>query len=172
MRGSGHGASPRAKATIAAAAERARDLHDQYATALFRQALLTLADATLAEQVVCEVIVEECIRQPHTPPEVETAGHQLAVSAYRRCQEVAGATARSHEAPPARRPGQPGQAGQPVLPGAPALSRAERGALALVLFGGLGYVGAARAAGISAPSMADLLRKVLLGRAELADARA
>ncbi|HEY5361326.1 MAG TPA: hypothetical protein VIJ82_27180 [Streptosporangiaceae bacterium] len=165
MRGSGHGASPRAKATIAAATERARDLHAQYATALFRQAILTLADAALAEQVVCEVIVEECIRRPHARPEAETARHQLAVSAYRRCQEVPAVTARSHRAPPAPR-------ALPVLPGTPALSRAERGALALVLFGGLGYVGAARAAGISAPSMAGLLRKVLLGRAEPADARA
>jgi hypothetical protein len=44
--------------------DRDADIYDRYASGLYRQALLTLDDAHLAEQVVCDVLVEECSRTP------------------------------------------------------------------------------------------------------------
>jgi hypothetical protein len=39
-------------------------MYDRHADGLYRQALLTLGDAGMAEQVVCDVIVDECTRVP------------------------------------------------------------------------------------------------------------
>jgi hypothetical protein len=45
-----------------ATASRARRevIYQHLATALYRQALLTLGDSVLAENVVCDAIVDEC----------------------------------------------------------------------------------------------------------------
>ncbi len=42
--------------------ERDEATYDCHAPSLYRQAWLTLDDADLAEQVVSDVIVEECVR--------------------------------------------------------------------------------------------------------------
>jgi hypothetical protein len=60
-------------------------VYDGHAVGLYRQALLTLGDADLAEQVVMCVIVDECL-QPGAP---STAAARLAVSVYWRCQDLA-----------------------------------------------------------------------------------
>src|ERR1700733_5110812 len=142
---------------------RHRDAHiyDRYASGLYRQALLTLDDAQLAEQVVCDVLVEECIRPPAPGSDEENASFRLAVSAYWHCRELAGDPARQDRRP-ARRPGR-----RPsvrvvgcVDPGG-LLSEKERAGLGLVLFGGLGYVQASRVLAISPSDMAALLRAVL-----------
>ena len=147
--------------TCLAPAPRHRDAHiyDRYASGLYRQALLTLDDAYLAEQVVCDVLVEECMRPPAPGSDDENASYRLAVSAYWRCRELA--------AGPARQDRQPGQ--RPSVhvvgcmdPGG-LLSEKERAGLGLVLFGGLGYVEASRVLAISPSDMAAVLRTVLHG---------
>jgi hypothetical protein len=47
----------RASATVSSV--RSRDIYQRYAVALYRQALLTQDDSALAENVVCDVIVNE-----------------------------------------------------------------------------------------------------------------
>jgi hypothetical protein len=141
---------------------RARDakIYDHYAAGLYRQALLTLDDAGLAEQVVCDVLVDECVRPPQDAADVASAGnasHRLAVSAYWRCQELAGPGRRDR--PREQRPPE-SLAG---CAGPCSLSQKERGALGLILFGGLSYVQASRELAISPPEMADLSRAALLG---------
>jgi len=39
-----------------------KDVYDRHAGSLYRQALFTLGDSGMAEQVVSDVIVEECVR--------------------------------------------------------------------------------------------------------------
>ncbi len=58
MLGMGKTGSVRASAT--ASSPRCRDIYQRYAAALYRQALLTHHDSALAEQAVCDVIVNEC----------------------------------------------------------------------------------------------------------------
>ena len=138
---------------------RHRDAHiyDRYASGLYRQALLTLDDAQLAEQVVCDVLVEECIRPPAPGSDEENASFRLAVSAYWHCRELAGDPARQDRLP-GRRPSV--RVVGCVDPGG-LLSEKERAGLGLVLFGGLGYVQASRVLAISPSDMAALLRVVL-----------
>ena len=138
---------------------RHRDAHiyDRYASGLYRQALLTLDDAQLAEQVVCDVLVEECIRPPAPGSDEENASSRLAVSAYWHCRELAGDPARQHRRP--RRRLSVRVVGC-VDPGG-LLSEKERAGLGLVLFGGLGYVQASRVLAISPSDMAALMRAVL-----------
>jgi len=166
----------------AAGASRDQEIYDSHAAALYRQALLTLDDAHLAEQVVGDVIIEECLRTAPSWADEEAVRIRLAVSAYRHCRELTGGPARSD--PPDQpmrpdqptRPGQadhptrPGQADQPGQPGRQ-LGGTEQGALGLVLFGGLGYVRASRELGISAADTAVLLRAALLRMTSLAAGR-
>ena len=85
----------------------------------------------MAEQVVSDVLVDECVR-PAAASDTDDAGCRLALSVYRRCRELAGGPA-WHSRPPARPAGSfPGC----IDPGC--LNGKERGALGLVLFGGLG----------------------------------
>jgi hypothetical protein len=133
---------------------RAEDIYDDYGVGLYRQALLTLGDPALAEHVVCDVIVDECvIFAPRGRGEAD-ARHRLAESAFRRCQQLAAGHGRS--------PGRPPSAGVAdcIDPGG-LLSGAERGALGLVLFGGLGYVPASKVVGIRPRDMAVLLHALL-----------
>jgi hypothetical protein len=136
--------------------DRDADIYDRYASGLYRQALLTLDDAHLAEQVVCDVLVDECTRTPAPGGDEDNATYRLAVSAYRHCRELAGPARQD------RRPGQrpSGRVAGCIDPGG-LLSGKERGGLGLVLFGGLRYVQASRELGISASDMAALLHAVL-----------
>src|ERR1700760_3000689 len=64
-----------------------RDIYQRYATGLYRQAFLTLGDPALAEQVVRDVIVDECARALG-PGGDDTPG-RLAESVFRRCERLA-----------------------------------------------------------------------------------
>jgi hypothetical protein len=57
MLGLGKTGTVRASATASSA--RSRDLYQRYAVALYRQALLTLDDSALTEDVVYDVVVNE-----------------------------------------------------------------------------------------------------------------
>jgi hypothetical protein len=139
--------------TAPAPCDRDADTYDRYAPGLYRLALLTLDDAGLAEQVVFDVIVDECVRPPASAGHGGDAGRRLAVSAYRRCQELAGGPAWRNRAAAQRPSG--------AVAGPYGLSRLERGALGLVLFGGLGCVQASRETAVSPADLAILLRAVL-----------
>jgi hypothetical protein len=136
--------------------DRDADIYDRYASGLYRQALLTLEDAHLAEQVVCDVLVDECTRTPAPRGDEDNASYRLAVSAYRRCRELAGGPERQD-----RRPERPSERVVGCVDPGGLLSGKERGGLGLVLFGGLGYVQASRELAISPSEMAALLRAVL-----------
>jgi hypothetical protein len=113
--------------------ERVRDaeVYDAHAASLYRLALLTLDDVSMAEQVVTDVIVDECTRQAAAPPATD-ASFRLAISACRRCEELDGGPGwhvrdrtlgRSHTSMSCIDPGR--------------FSGQERAALGLVLFCGL-----------------------------------
>jgi hypothetical protein len=153
----GLGKANRARACVTARCDADADIYDRHANGLYRQALLTLGDAGLAEQVVCDVIVDECTRVPSSTGGEGDASYRLPVAAYRRCQELARGPSRYDLHPGRRAPG--GIAGC-IDPGG-LLSREERGALGLVLFGGLGYVQASHEVEIPKRETAALLRAVL-----------
>ena len=56
----GPGQANPARACVTARGDLDADIYDRHADGLYRQALLTLGDARMAEQVVCDVIVDEC----------------------------------------------------------------------------------------------------------------
>jgi hypothetical protein len=142
----------------AATSSRGRDIYQRYATGLYRQAFLTLGDAALAEHVVRDVIVDECALAPGPGyGEGDTPG-RLAESVFLRCQQLAADPAWRHRLA-APRP--PADVAGGVDPGG-LLSAKERGALGLVLIGGLGYERASSVLGIRPRDMADLLRTALL----------
>lgn len=153
----GPGKANRARASVTARCEADADIYDRHADGLYRQALLTLGDAGLAEQVVCDVIVDECTRVPSSAGGAGDASYRLPVAAYRRCQELAREPS-WHDLHPGRR-ASGGVAG--CIDPYGLLSRKERGALGLVLFGGLGYVQASHEVAISQLDTAALLRAVL-----------
>jgi hypothetical protein len=114
------------------------------------------AGGPAGEQVVCDVIVDEC-RCPGAPAADRRAtSGRLAVSAYPRCRQLAGLelTYSAHNGFCAT-----GNSVRQEM----RLTGIERGARGLVLFGDLGYLQASREAGISTMRMAVLLRTVLLG---------
>jgi hypothetical protein len=117
------------------------------------QALLTLGDAGMAEQVVSDVILDECLRSPPPEGDANVAEWRLGISACRRCQDLAGDLGRHS----GRR--RPGSALDCIAPAE--LSARERAALALVIFGGCGYVQAAGELATAPADMAALLRAVL-----------
>jgi hypothetical protein len=149
-----------------ATSSRDRDIYQRYATGLYRQALLTLGDAALAEHVVRDVIVDECALAPGRGYGEGDAPGRLAESVFRRCQQLAADPAgRPLPAPrlPADAAGgvdRPDAAGGVDPDGL--LSAKERGALGLVLIGGLGYERASSVLGIRPRDMAALLRTALL----------
>jgi len=79
--------------------------------------------------------------------------YRLARSVFRRCQKLAAGPARQDR----RRPQRPSRG---IDPGG-ILSEKERGALGLVLCGGLGYVQASTILGVGPHDMAALLRTTL-----------
>ena len=76
MPGYGKQTLDRAVASVGASPSRAGAVHDRHADSLYRQALLTLGDASLAEQVVSHVITEECLG----PDLLDGQEYRLAVS--------------------------------------------------------------------------------------------
>jgi hypothetical protein len=137
---------------------RTQDTYRRYGAALYRQALLNLDDSALAEQVVCDVIVEECASTPQSAHDEDDARYRLAESVVRHCQQAAAVPAERDR----RYPGRPARAVADWIDPGRLLSQYEREALGLVLFGGLGYDRAGRALGIAPREMAVLLRAVLL----------
>jgi hypothetical protein len=153
----GPGKANRARGPVAARCDSGADIYDRHADGLYRQALLTLGDAGLAEQVVCDVIVDECTRVPSSAGGTGDASYRLPVSAYRRCRELAHGPS-WHNRPPGQRVA--GGVARCIDP-CGLLSWEERGALGLVLFGGLGYLQASHEVAISPLDTAALLRAVL-----------
>lgn len=72
-----------------ASSARSRDIHQRYATGLYRQAFLALGDLALAEYVTREVIVDECALAPVPGQGEDDMRHRLAESVFRRCQQLA-----------------------------------------------------------------------------------
>jgi hypothetical protein len=145
----------RAAAAATMTVGRDEAIYDRHAAGLYRQALLTLGDAGMAEQVVSDVVLDECLRSAPPEDDANAAELRLGILACRRCQDLAGdLTWRSRHS---------GRRSCSVLDCiAPAgLSGKERAALALVIFGGCGYVEAAGELAIAPADMAALLRAVL-----------
>jgi hypothetical protein len=156
----GSGAVSRGRMSVTTCGPRDRDaeIYDLYAAGLYRQALLTLDDTGAAEQVVCDVLVDECVWHRAAVADGDNASCRLAVSAYWRCLELAaGPGWRDH--PSGQRP--PRSLAR-CIQEPYRLSRKERGALGLVLFGGLSSVQASRELAISPLEMVGILRAVLL----------
>jgi hypothetical protein len=147
--------SARGVASDTAAGHKDEDTYDRHAGNLYRQALFTLDDTELAKQVVSDVIVEECV-WPAAAHRSQDAGRRLAVCAYRRCMELADGSAWTSGIPARRTGGCTGWAG---LGG---LTASERGALGLIVFGGVGYRQAGVELGISASGTAALLRTAVV----------
>ncbi len=151
-----------------ASSARSRDIYQRYATGLYRQAFLALGDLALAEYVTREVIVDECaLALAPVPGQGEDdMRHRLAESVFRRCQQLA-----ADPAGRGCRPAQPpsGDVADCVDPGG-LLSETERGALGLVLIGGLGYVRASSVLGICPRDIAAMLRTALLRLGTSSDA--
>ena len=117
-----------------AAVHKDEDTYDRHAGNLYRQALFTLDNAEMAEQVVSDVIVEECVR-PAAVVGGQDARGRLAVSAYRRCMDLAGSPPWTARVPA----GRAGSFADSVGPGG--LNASERGAA---------RVGAFRRSGVQA----------------------
>jgi hypothetical protein len=129
--------SDAAAATEFTPSERAKDIYERHAASLYQQALVTLGDAGTARQVLADALAAECGRS-----EVNDGGGigcRLALSVYWLCQEAATRPGACHSGPGVR----------------------ERGALALVLFGGLEYRYASQVLAIPPAEMAAILRTAL-----------
>jgi hypothetical protein len=135
-----------------------RDIYQRYATGLYRQAFLTLGDSALAERVVRDVIVDECALALDQGYAEGDAPGRLAESAFLRCQQLAADPSWRHRLPAPRLPADVAGGADP----GGLLSAQERGALGLVLIGGLGYERASSVLGIRPGDMAALLRTALL----------
>jgi hypothetical protein len=125
------------------APDRAAAVYDRHAPGLYQQALLTLGRRDLAEQVVSDIVVAECTRFGAAEGDVAVVGRRLAVAAYWRCLELAGGPVSRLLTPPW--PALTGLAG----PDAAGRLARFRGALALMVFGGLGWYEASQEAAVS-----------------------
>jgi DNA-binding CsgD family transcriptional regulator len=137
------------------AGQEAEDSYDRHAGRLYRQALFTLDNIELAEQVVSDVIVAECVRPAASGR--QDPGRRLTVAAYVRCMELA----RSETHVSAGR-GRHRTGASAACAGPDGLSPRERGALGLVIFGGLEYRQVGADLGLSAREVAALLRGALV----------
>jgi hypothetical protein len=151
----GWGKDGTVRGPAATSTDRRQDLYQRYAAGLYRQALLTVGDAALAEQVVCDVIVDEGAVAPARG--AGDTGDRLAEAVFRSCHRLNADLARRNRRPAQR----PSWDIADCLDPARLLSEYERGALGLVLFGGLGYMKASTVAGIDPRDLAVLLRAVL-----------
>jgi len=149
----GWGKTGAAGVSATASRTRRQAIYQRHASALYRQALLMLGDSALAEGVVCDVIIDECALVPAREHGEGETRYRLARSVFRRCQQLAAGPARQDRRPPQR-------PSRGIDPGG-ILSQKERGALGLVLCGGLGYVQASTVLGIGPQDMAALLRTTM-----------
>lgn len=145
------------RGSAATSSGRRQDVYQRYAAGLYRQALLTLGDSALAEQVVCDVIIDECASPPGPGRGADHTGNRLAEAAFWSCHQLNADLGRRNRRP-AQRPSW--DIADCLDPGR-RLSEYERGALGLVLFGGLGYIRASEVAGLNPRDLAVLLRAVL-----------
>ncbi len=148
MLGSGKTETRGTRATAGVA--RRKLIYQRHAAALYRQALLMLGDPALAENVVCDVIADELTPSRRGGSGEDEIRYRLVQSVFQRCRRL--------DALRAQRP--PRGNGDRIDPGGK-LSETERGALGLVLCGGLGYVQASTVLGIGEYDMAALLRSAL-----------
>lgn len=140
---------------------RIRDICHRYAAGLYRQAFLTIGDEASAEHVVRDVLADECALDPVAEDGADDARYRLAESVFRHCEQLA--------ADPVWRGCRPASLPAGDIDPDGLLSQRERGALGLVLIGGLEYVRASEVLGISPRDMAALLRATLLRLAAAED---
>jgi hypothetical protein len=95
----GWGKDGTVRGPTATSTDRRQDLYQRYAAGLYRQALLTVGDAALAEQVVCDAIIDECALQPGAGD----TGDRLAEAVFRSCHRLNADLARRNRRP-AQRP--------------------------------------------------------------------
>jgi hypothetical protein len=146
------------------AGDRAAEIYDRHAAAVYQQALLILGDESLAGQVARDVIVAECIVAECTVPAVspddaDRVSGRLAASALWRCQELMAGQGWQDSA--SRRDAAQDRSGSQDSEG-----RERRALLGLVLFGGMGYREAARELEISPSRAAESLRAALITQAD------
>ena len=137
-----------------AAGDKDEDTDDCHAGNLYRQALFTLDDAEMAEQVVSDVIVEECVwRAAAVRGQDAGVGWRSLPTGGAWNQPTARAwTSRVPRAPNGRRC-RPRRSGRAERQGA--------GVFGLVLFGGRGCRQVGVDLGISASDVAGMLRAAL-----------
>ncbi len=91
----GLGKTGTVRSPAADASARSLDIYRRYAATLYRQALLTPDGPAWAENVVCDVFVNESALALMPEPGQHDARYRLAGSVFRRCQQmVAGPLAR------------------------------------------------------------------------------
>jgi hypothetical protein len=147
-----------AGARATASPARGQMIYRRYAPALYRQALLMLADdPALAESVVRDAIVDECGLSPGNGRGEDETRYRLTQSVFRRCQRPPASPGRQGRRPRLRPAG--GVAARIDPDGI--LSDKERGALGLVLFGGLQYAQVSTVLGIGSQDTAALLRTAM-----------
>lgn len=139
---------------VTADSARVRDICHRYAAGLYQQAFLTIGDQASAEHVVRVVLADECALAPVAEADEDDTRYRLAESVFRHCEQLA--------ADPAWRGCRPASPPAGDIDPDGLLSARERGALGLVLVGGLGYVRASGVLGICPHDMAALLRAALL----------
>jgi hypothetical protein len=152
----GLGKTRTAGGPAAASQVRSEVIYQRHAAALYRQALLMLDDSARAENVVCDAIVAECALALDQEQGEDETRYRLAESVFRRCQQLAAGPAR-----PRRLPQRPSVGVVGGMDPGGILSEKERGALGLVLCGGLGYVEASTVLRIGPHDMAGLLLTVM-----------
>ncbi len=140
---------------VASRAE-APQIYQRHAAALYGQALLILGEKDQAEQVACDVMVDESARLPVSREDADAASRRLAATVLRRCGELTVGPV-PKPSPPAD-DGDGSHADSLVL-----LRRLEREALSLVIFGRFGYRQVARELAIPPREAAALLRAALIG---------
>ena len=97
MLGWGKTGSVRASATDSS--DRSRDTYQNYAVALYRQALLTLDDSAPAEHVVGDVVANEYVPAPGPGRGEDDARYHLAESVFLRCHQLVVGSAQQDRRP-------------------------------------------------------------------------
>jgi hypothetical protein len=79
---------------------RSQGIYQRHAAPLYRQTLLMLGDLALADDVVCDVIVGECVPVAAEGHAEDETRYRLVQSVFRRCQQLAGDPGRQDRCPP------------------------------------------------------------------------
>jgi hypothetical protein len=95
----GLGKTGRVRASATASSARSRDSYQHYAVALYRQALLTLDDPALAEDVVGDVVTNERALAQGPERGEDDARHHLAELVFRRCHQLVAGSAQQDRRP-------------------------------------------------------------------------